>query len=53
MSIGKNALSIGAGRSQVPIIDLCHQYGCKVISSDKKGKINELFQIKKRHETVL
>lgn len=37
MSLGKNALIIGAGRSQVPIIDLCHQYGCKVIAVSPKG----------------
>lgn len=37
MSIKKNALIIGAGRSQVPIIDLCHQYGYKVICVSPKG----------------
>ena len=33
----KNVLVIGAGRGQVPVINLCHTYGCNVYTVSPKG----------------
>ena len=33
----KNVLVIGAGRGQVPVMNLCHKYGCNVICVTPNG----------------
>ena len=33
----KNVLVLGCGRGQIPIMNLCHQYGCNVIGVTPKG----------------
>ena len=33
----KKVMVVGAGRGQIPVMDLCHKYGCKVIAVSPKG----------------
>ncbi len=56
----KNVLVIGGGRGQVPVMNLCHQYGCNVICVTPNGNYpgikiadNVFFEDVKNYKSIL